>query len=1111
MPTYGYELNNLINLFNLLFLIFFMSKKYIKLTPIEHILKRPNMYIGEISNKLSKEFILESNIIIEKEINYNPGLYKLCDELIVNSYDASINDKTLDNISINLTKTNFKIFNSGIGIPIEKHPEYKIYTPELIFANLLTSSNFSDTEDRITGGLHGLGSKLSAIFSKKFIVNIWYKKLHYKQIYENNLSIINKPEINKNLDKNSGVSIEIIPDFEKFGVTEFSEDMIKLISRRVYDLTCLVRSNITIELNNNKLQTGFNNYLNLYASTNKWILGNCIKNNFWYFAIKFNNNLEQNHHISFVNSIFTSNGGTHLDYLFDLLLPKFQKLIDNNINKKFLKDNLTICLVTSINNPTFNSQSKETLVLPSSKFGFTCSIGINFFDKLKESELLIKLKEINNKINLKQLGKFDGTKKKKIIISKLEDANLAGTKKSENCVLILTEGDSAKATAISGISAIKNGRDFFGVFPLRGKLLNVREATTSQINNNQEIIDIKKILGLKSGINYTKDNINELRYGSILLMMDADEDGSHIKGLIINFLNYFFPSLLKINGFLKVLMTPIVKIFLKNNIKSFSNLRSYNNWLIKNPGNYKIKYYKGLGTSTSQESKEYFTNLENNIVQIIDKNNEESIKLAFAKDKINDRKQWLINYNPKNILQIEPPTTINIDNFINQELIHFSNYDNIRSIPLLVDGFKPSQRKVLYACLKKNLKSEMKVAQLASYVAEVTSYHHGEQSLVGTIINMAQDFIGSNNLNLLIPAGQMGTRLLGGKDHASGRYIFTYLNKITEKIFIKDDNELLEYLQDDGEQIEPLFYLPIIPMILVNGSEGIGTGFSTFIPNYNVKDIINWYIDKLNNKKTKELLPKVNNFKGQIFKYDDTTFISLGLCKIEKDIIIINELPIKLWTSVYKEILDEFIEDGIIKSYINYSSDIEIYFELKVNDIDYIKKLNETIDEKGLNNLYKLLKLYKTIKISNLTLYDTLIKLKTFNNIEEICLEFYKFRLVYYQKRKDLLLTKYSEEINYLTNQINFINLVKTNSTIFNLEEEKIIDLIIKKKIKKYNDSYDYLINMSFKQLSITNLNKLNDKIKELKNLKKKLEIKTPKDIWLNDLDELNNVIIKNN
>lgn len=1078
-----------------------VEETYKKFSQIEHVLNKPGMYIGSIDNILSKQLIYTDNNIIETIINYNPGLYKIIDELIVNAYDQSIRDNTLNEINVTINKKEFTIYNSGVGIPIEKHKDYNVYVPELIFGNLLTSSNYDPSEKRVTGGTHGIGSKASNIFSKRFIVEVWTTKKYYKQLFENNLSKINKPEIENNKDNKTGVKISCEPDFEKFNCKNFPEEMQKLIIRRVIDLSALVSDKVKIIVNKLKIPNGFENYLQLYKSDNKWLNASCTKNNLWYFAIRINDG-ELENNISFVNSIFTNNGGSHVEYIFDLLVPRFQKLINNNVNKRFLKDNLTLCLVTSIMNPVFNSQSKEQLSMPVDKFGFDCNISNKFFDELKDSNLLKQLKYIYSKQDLKQLTKFESaTKKSKIKgIPKLEDANFAGTKKSNNCVLILTEGDSAKATAISGISAIKNGRDFFGVFPLRGKLLNVREASTSQIMNNQEIIEIKKILGLKTGTNYDISNINELRYGSILLMMDADEDGSHIKGLIINFLNYFFPSLLQIDGFLKVLVTPIVKVFLKNETKNFANLRAYNNWLTKNPGTYKIKYYKGLGTSTAEESKEYFKNLENNTVSIIDKNNNSDILLAFAKDKVLERKDWLVNYKQENILQIEPPTTITIHDFIHQELIHFSNYDNLRSIPLLADGLKPSQRKVLYACLKKNLKTEMKVAQLASYVAEVTAYHHGEQSLVGTIINMAQDFIGSNNLNLLMPAGQMGTRLLGGKDHASGRYIFTYLNKFVDLIFKKEDLELLDYQEDDGEKIEPKFYLPIIPMILVNGSEGIGTGFSTLIPNYDFKDIVNWFIDKLNNVKPKELIPKFNNFKGTITRYDDTTYVSSGMCIIEKDKVIITELPIKLWTSIYKEMLEEMQEEGIIKGYTNYSSDIDVHFEIKFNDIDNINKLYQTKDDKGLNNLYKLLKLYKTIKLSNLTLYDDNLKLKTYNNVDEICEDFYKMRLPYYQKRKELIIKNINDEITLLTNQINFINLVKGNTKIFNMETIEIEKILNQNKIKKYNESFDYLINMSFKQLSKENLDKLNKKIKELKENKKIIENKTNKELWLDDL-----------
>ena len=184
--------------------------------------------------------------------------------------------------------------------------------------------------------------------------------------------------------------------------------------------------------------------------------------------------------------------------------------------------------------------------------------------------------------------------------------------------------------------------------------------------------------------------------------------------------------------------------------------------------------------------------------------------------------------------------------FIDKELILFSRYDNTRSIPCVVDGLKPSQRKVLFGAFKRKLYSEIKVIQFSGFVSEHAAYHHGEQSLNSTIIGMAQDFVGSNNINYLVPNGQFGTRLLGGKDAASPRYIYTLLSKITRMIFKEEDDFLCRYLVDEGQSIEPEYYLPILPMVLVNGSEGIGTGYSTTIPNYNPIDIVNYIKAKLN-------------------------------------------------------------------------------------------------------------------------------------------------------------------------------------------------------------------------------------------------------------------------
>jgi DNA topoisomerase-2 len=1097
-----------------------LEKSYVKLSPIEHILKKPGMYVGSLDFRTDKQYIY-NNIIEQKEINWSPGLYKIIDELIVNSYDQTIRDKTVSMIKIETNMNEFSIYNNGIGIDIAIHPIYKIYIPELIFANLLTSTNYNENEERITGGTHGLGAKLTAIFSKSFILEVWdsTRKLYYKQIYSDNLSKISKPTIEKMKEKKGGVKITIIPDFEKFKTDKFSPDMLQLINKRCVDLSGLVNKNVTIYLNDIKLTTGFNEYLKYYYNDDKWIVGNCVKNTLWNFAIRSGTGC-----VSFVNGINTTRGGKHVDYIVDILFEKLHKIVGKELTKKHIIDNLFICLNVSIINPTFNSQSKEELNTPVSKWStdgqFVCNINEAFWSALKSSGIIETLKNVIISSNMKILSKLDGSKKGTLKnLPKLEDANFAGTKKSPDCTIILTEGDSAKATAISGISAIKDGRNYYGVYPLRGKLLNVRDSSTSQINANQEISDLRKIMGLKSGTIYTKNNISELRYGSIMIMTDADEDGSHIKGLILNFIDYFFPSLLEIEGFVKVLVTPLVKATNKNIVKTFSNLREYKTWLQANDNKmWIVKYYKGLGTSTSKEAGEYFQNITNNTLYIKSKGTKEeknNMLLAFSKDKINDRKIWLNNYNPEG-LNFTPPQTISIKEFINMELIHFSNYDNLRSIPSIMDGFKPSQRKVLFACLKRNLTSEVKIAQLAAYIAEVSSYHHGEQSLVSTVINMAQNYVGSNNLNLLVPMGQLGTRLMGGKDHSSARYIFTYMEKYVSKIFNKMDSELLEYMEDDGDMIEPKFYLPIIPLILVNGSEGIGTGFSTNIPNYNIIDIINYLKNRLTTSNTSTsktsivLKPYYRNFKGNIIKISNDTYVTTGLIEIDskKNILTILELPVKLWTNDYKEFLETLLyenNDKIFKQYTNLSSDIEVRFILSFSEEmkETIINMNNTKDESGLNRLYKYLHLYKTIKESNMTLYDMNSKIRLYKNPNEIIDSFYDWRLSFYDKRKTLQLNRIEEENKYLTNQIKFIELVIGNKTIFNMNDIEVEKYLQQNKITKVNNSYDYLLNMSFKQLSKINLDKLENKLKENKKLYKIIKDKTNKQLWLEDLEEL--------
>ena len=305
--------------------------------------------------------------------------------------------------------------------------------------------------------------------------------------------------------------------------------------------------------------------------------------------------------------------------------------------------------------------------------------------------------------------------------------------------------------AVSGLSVI--GRNKYGIFPLKGKLLNCKDICTKRISENEEINNLKKIVGLESGKVY--ESVNELRYGKIMLMTDSDVDGTHIKGLLFNIFHTLWPSLLNIDGFLSCMLTPIVKVTKQTKCLSFYNLTDYENWVQdNNTSGWNIKYFKGLGTSTSTEAKDYFKNM--NIVNYIYEKDrsDESIELAFNKKKADDRKNWIVNYDRQNVINYSDKlTNVSFTEFVYSDLIHFSVYNLERAIPSICDGLKKSTRKIIHCCFKRRLTKDIKVAQLAGYVSEHGAYHHGEASLQEAIVGLAQDFVGSNNINLLTPSG----------------------------------------------------------------------------------------------------------------------------------------------------------------------------------------------------------------------------------------------------------------------------------------------------------------------------------------------------------------------
>ena len=1136
-----------------------LEEKYKKEELQNHIYNTPDTYVGgcDLIIENLPLYNSESKRIEFRDTEFIPALYNTFNEILVNAkdqvtrlnelyqHDKRVNRVTEIKVEIKPEKGEVSIYNNGDGIDVAEHPKEKkngkpIYIPQMIFGELLTSTNYNKDEKKVVGGKNGYGAKLTNIFSKSFKIETVdrVRKKKYTQLFRGNMKVINKPKIT-DYDGKPYTKITWTSDFPRFDIENFSEDMIQLMIRRVYDIAGITDKSVSLYLNKKKLSVkSFLDYSKMYLTDEPLIYEEIIENNIpWKIGVT-TSKTDKFEQISFVNGIANPKGGKHVDMISKQITSKLKKLIEKkskkDINEKYIKDHLRIFIDCLIVNPSFDSQTKERLITTPSKFGskpvLTDKFIKNIVDKTDLMDKVLLFSEF--KMN-KASKKTDGTKRNKIRdIPKLDDANWAGTKKSGQCILILTEGDSAKSMAISGLSVV--GRDIYGAFPLKGKVMNVRDASTEQIMKNSEITNLKKIIGLETGKVY-KDT-KSLRYGKIMIMTDQDHDGSHIKGLVMNVFHHMWPSLLEI-GFITSMITPIVKVTLKKQTKSFYTLTEYHDWQkeTNNSKKWKVKYYKGLGTSSAQEAKEYFKDIKMNNYIYTDETNE-IMALAFSKDQSDARKEWLYKFDENNILD-HTDTEIPIQDFINRELIHFSNSDTLRSIGSIYDGLKPSQRKILYSCFKRKLYSEIRVAQLAGYVSENAAYHHGEASLQGAIIGMAQNFIGSNNLNLLMPNGQFGTRIMGGHDSASPRYIHTELNKIVDYIYPSLDFPLLDYNDDDGILVEPKYYVPIIPMILVNGMNGIGTGFSTSIPKYDIIDVIRNMKRKIMNKSYLSMAPSFNNFKGIIIKIDNKNYLSKGKYEVINDVTIrITELPIGKWTDDYKKYLDSLLpeikkskslenedhkkkkEKKTIIDYVNNSSDTDIDFTITL-PVGFLNSL-QWDEDPNIDGIEKFFKLTTTkgLSLKNIHLYNNEGHIKKYHNLSEIFDEFYSERYSLYVKRKEYQLDNLRNELIILVSKKNFMNDVMDEKIIiYKRKKCEIIQDLFKMGIVQvsngkcvdtmdYNETtsnYDYLIKMSLYLFTEDEIEKLEKEINRLQLEYSELEKKTIEEIWTGECDKL--------
>ena len=1110
------------------------KKKYQKKNPIEHCLLRPDMYVGSTRLRTLNEYVAckqdEGDYkIMWKSIRSSPAILRIFIETLSNAIDnVERSSKTKTpctkiKVTIDPESGETSVWNDGDVVPVEIHEEEGCYNHTMIFGQLLTGSSYNDEEERMIAGRNGLGIKLCNIFSSKFQVKGYdpsTKKL-LTQNWTNNMRTAAEPKITTSRLVKGYTKVTWTPDFKRFGLKKYTHDIIQLYTRHVLDAAML--SNVSVYLNDELIPIkSLSQYSGLYNSpTNEKLL---IKNKNSTILVTASNEAQV---VSFVNGVYTRLGGQHVEAwseaVFRPIVNKFNgkgkkaKSKGPKINITDVRQFFRLFIVANVVRPEFDGQEKNKLESPAivAQVKRTHITAICKWSVMDRIEDIIRAKEM---VVLRKAER----KKKNIKIDGLDPANNAGGTQSRQCSLFICEGLSAKTYVVAGIETGvygKSGRDWFGVLPVTGKVLNVRNATPTSIAANKVIVSLIQTLGLSHGLNYRiEKNYKTLHYGRVIVVADADVDGIHIEGLIMNLIHTLFPTLLeREQPYIVSMKTPIARVFRgRSKDLLFYDERRFNKYLATATKKVNAKYYKGLGTTREEDVPDTFG------LKMVEYSNDQEASVnmnkVFHKKYADARKKWLGDYAPDNYafsLDDQDDTcTMSISNFLNGEMIKFSHADCARSIPSGIDGLKESQRKILYAVRKRKLNfnsKSLKVAQLSGYTAEHSNYHHGEQNLQDTIVGMASGFPGTNNIPLLYPDGGFGTRLEGGKDAASARYIFTKKEALTDYIFRAEDDPLLTPVNDDGDLVQPEHYIPIIPMILVNGcTAGIGTGWSCTVPCFNPLDIIasiRAWIDNdgevmLEEPDTgeiccllPELVPWYRAFKGDITASGDNRFKTEGILTRgrKRNTAEITELPIGMWTNKFKESCEDLVMSKKLKAIKNYSSTQDVHFILTESP-DGIK-CNK-------NNM----KLHTYLYTSNMVLFNEKNQLKKFDTPQEIIDNFCTVRLEYYNLRKKHQIKALEQRLRILGNKQRFIiEVIDKTILIMEQDEEVTIAQLEERKYDKdpQDQTYNYLLRLPIRTFTTDKVKDLKSDIAGLEKEHSTLQKTKVEKIWLRELKEL--------
>lgn len=1107
------------------------SKRYKTLTQREHVLQRPAMYIGAISLVTKRHIVFwkenEETVCEFMDVTYSPALIQCFLEALVNAMDNAEGNPSQKNIKITVLQSGqLEVSNDGDTIPIEVQDEE--YIPSTVFGKWLTGSNFDDDETKekqqqFTGGQNGVGIKATNAWSCWFDLEVCNAKCKKRltQTWRSNMLEVTPAKVTSYKNKKSLTTVRWMPDYNRLGMQDVTANgldpcVYRLLCSHAYFACACCRGDMNVYLNSEKIP--FKNPQFLLPKGSACVRDTVENSNglVWSVTVAATADRAEARVLAFVNGIPCHSGG-HVDHVhqkvLDICMSKIRKRTET-VRPPKAKDCYHVVLVCRIPNPRFDSQSKNVLDTPYKQFGFKWEPSDAFRNSLEKSQILANIKELVDEQESKTTKRAEQNVRKGST-SHIKSYDAAQDIGKQCCTLLITEGESAKTLAVAGVSAI--GRSRFGIYPLRGKLLNVRRVSYKKCLENREINDLVAIIGLNKSVTYTGESVSRLRYQNVAIFTDQDSDGSHIAGLIMNWLSAHYPSLLACTEFVYRMVTPIIKAtdpVVRTSINFFTEVE-FHRWkeaLTVPCKEYKL--YKGLGTSTAREAVSYFKDLDRHMIRIDFKEDEnEAMNLFFAENS-DVRKSFLLEEYSRHAYVDYNLQSTSVDSFLKHDMSHFSMADVERSIPSAIDGLKPTQRKVVHTFLRKNFRKEQKVFEACAAVAKYTRYHHGDMSMIETIVGMAQDHAGMNNIALLTPQGSFGDRLNKPSVHAKARYICTYMDPITDQIFRRSDEMVLDYYDDEGHQIEPHMFYPVIPMVLVNGAFGIATGWSCFVPNYNPEEVIR-VCEQMARGETDisfGLVPWYQNYDGEIRmdESEDNVFHTFGHAFFDTEngerFITITELPVGRWSH---DFVDWIREHHVCTKYspsakerLRFASEVRSQCSVYRVHI-YVVVHQEAVQLLGESKILDLLKLKDTKKTTNMFLFDSQEKLRKFESIADIFKEFGEARLSTYEKRRLKQLDILNGEVELLENKRRYVLGIRDETIDFRWPRSQKNEFLASSSYQLCEDSYKYLTDMNASSFGDDEVAKLEAKILSVQGEIDELKNTNPSQMWIKELAEL--------